>query len=265
VAKTPQKKGGPAETAVARYDYGQDAGQGFENQTRADRLVPFINLLQSNSPQVADGAFKAGLLFNSVTGEAVKELTLIPCATERVYVEYVPRDKGSGFVGEHKADDKTVLAVLRAAGRRFGKLALENGNELVESFKLYALVDLGPDVEPIPVVVSFTSTKITVYKKFNTQLATFQIPGPGGRKITPPLWAHRTVLSTIPQENKKGKFFNFVWGPVGEKLGEGMLAPEDVRYVLGKQYHDLVMAEQVHADYKSADPRPDDADDATPF
>jgi hypothetical protein len=36
--------------AADNYDYGQDAGAGFENQTSEDVSVPFIVLLQPGSP-----------------------------------------------------------------------------------------------------------------------------------------------------------------------------------------------------------------------
>ena len=45
----------PPETqALEVFDYGEDAGQGFENQDMSDRKLPIIELLQSNSPQVAE-------------------------------------------------------------------------------------------------------------------------------------------------------------------------------------------------------------------
>src|SRR5688572_13015546 len=67
VAMTP-----PPEThALEVYDYGDDAGQGFENQDMSDRKLPLIELLQSNSPEVVDSKGKcwAGQFHNTVTGE----------------------------------------------------------------------------------------------------------------------------------------------------------------------------------------------------
>ena len=40
------------------FDYGDDAGQGFENQDMSDRKLPIIELLQSNSPQVVESKGK---------------------------------------------------------------------------------------------------------------------------------------------------------------------------------------------------------------
>ena len=74
--------------AAAVYDYGSDAGAGFENTKGSDLSIPFIQVLQSNSPQVEnnnpEGA-KSGMLFNSVTKEMVdgrEGIVFLPCHRE---------------------------------------------------------------------------------------------------------------------------------------------------------------------------------------
>jgi len=250
-------------TAVAAYDYGQDAGVGFEGQTREDRLVPFLQVVQPSSPLVTEKSIQPGLLYNSVTEETYKDLLIIPVKTEHVFVEWVPRAKGGGFVAEHRLDDPMVMK-LRATGK-FGALVTEDGNDLVESFKVYAVMDLGEGrLEPI--VVAFESTKIPVYRKFNTQLARFQIALPDGRKVAPPLWAHLTRLSTVAQKNDKGSWFNYVWAPAEGELTKSLLTPDDPRYQVGKEYHGMIAAETMRADYSAPRAaREDDADDRTPF
>ena len=49
-----------SETALDVFDYGDDTGQGFENQDMSDRKLPIIELLQSNSPEVAESKGKCG-------------------------------------------------------------------------------------------------------------------------------------------------------------------------------------------------------------
>lgn len=261
LAKTAQ----PGANLPAKYDYGQDAGGGFEGQTQDHRLLPFLTVLQPLSPQVMKGALKAGALFNPVTEESFTQLFLMPVVCQRRFVEWVPREKGGGFVAEHLPDSPLVKQVL--ATGRFGKLTTPNGNELVESFKLFAVLDLG-EGRLEPVIISFESTKIKVYKKLNTQLARFQVALPDGKKVTPPMWAHRTKLTTEMQENNKGKWFNLVWGPAESDLKSSLLTPDDPRYAVGKEFHALIQAEQVSADYGTVDrshAAADDADDRTPF
>lgn len=263
--QTPAKTAQPGANLPAKYEYGQDAGAGFEGQTQEHRLLPFIATLQPLSPQVMDKGLKAGLLYNPVTEELFKELFFIPVKSEQVFVEWIPRDKGKGFVAEHPVDSPLVRQV-RSTGGKFGKLKTPAGNDLVESFKVYVVLDLG-DGRLEPAIISFESTKIKVYKRMNTQLARFQLVLPDGKRITPPMWAHRGKITTELQENQKGKWFNLVWAPADTDLKTSLLAPDDPRYQVAKEFHALITAGKVGADYASADhgQAQDDADDRTPF
>src|SRR3972149_3423009 len=85
----------PPETqAIEAFDYGDDAGQGFENQDMSDRKLPIIELLQSNSPEVAEskGKVYAGMFHNTVTGEFYEEVYFVPAITDHCWIAFVPRD-----------------------------------------------------------------------------------------------------------------------------------------------------------------------------
>ena len=87
---------------VAAYDYGEDAGSGFEGTKSIDLSIPFLNVLQSNSPAVAEGTLKNGDIFNSVTGqvyEGKKGVGFQPVYHEQKYVKWKPRDAGGGILG----------------------------------------------------------------------------------------------------------------------------------------------------------------------
>ena len=88
-----EKKGEVVPTkggAIATYDYGEDVGAGFENQSKDDLALPFIDILQPTSPEVvksqaaqSDG-IRAGMIVNRVTGEVFdgkKGIAIIPAIT----------------------------------------------------------------------------------------------------------------------------------------------------------------------------------------
>lgn len=199
--------------ALAHPDYGDMSGQGFENQTTADMAIPFLGLIQKMSPQLdeSDPAYiegaKPGSLFNTITGDLYdgqSGVIVLPCATEHVFTEWVPRDKGGGFAGIHKLDSP-VVAEAKKAGQ-FGRLTNpENGNDLVETFYMYAMLLDGVDAVDYvtPVVIAFTSTKIKVYRKIMTQLRTVKL------SPQPPLFAYRLRVSSVKDKNKHGEFANF--------------------------------------------------------
>lgn len=227
----PRKTGG----ALAKYDYGEDAGKGYENTDQSDFAIPFLSVLQTNSPECdkqspkyIDGA-EAGMLFNTVSKDLTdgKEgLVLVPCDTSHVFVEWVPRTEGggggAGFRGIHETGSDIVKACKAAAQESgaFGKLPTEDKTELVETFYVFAL--LLPDVEAAEpsefVMVPFTSTKIKVYKRILSRLRTF--------KGNPPLFAHRIRLTSVPDKNAKGSFYNFDVVPaIDDDVGASLIPP----------------------------------------
>lgn len=172
---------------VFDFDYGDDAGQGFENQDMSDRKLPLIELLQSNSPEVAEskGKVYAGQFKNSVTGEIYDEVYFVGAITDHCFVQWVPRDDGGGFRGRHTKNSKVVLdAIARNDGRSIGKLPVpqppdkttnkpQPAHELVESFEIYAIL-YSKEGEVLGfAMIPFTSTKIKVYRAWNSAIGGF--------------------------------------------------------------------------------------------
>jgi hypothetical protein len=218
------------------YDYGNEVGKGFENQTSADVAIPFISILQDLSPQVKKNkaeyiaGAEPGILINTVTQELLPDgIEFIPATTEHFFVEWVPRNKGGGFVARH-APNSEVVAKARAISKDFGKLTTkeEDGNDLVETFYVYGIAICNGT--PIPAIVAFSSTKIRVYKRWMTRVRTFQIDV-NGRKQVPPLFAHLARIGTVPETNKRGEdFFNFSVEPANGDIASSLLPPTDERF-----------------------------------
>jgi len=251
VATTP--KGG----AVAAYDYGADAGAGFEGTSGADLSIPFISILQSNSPQVEEDGdrYKPGQMVNTVTGDIIEGdvskqapgQAFLPVHKETAYVEWVPRDKGGGFVGLHDPNGDVVKAAIAAnGGSRIGKLMLDNGNELIETHYIYGLLlDEAGETTTGFAVVSFTSTKIKPYRDFTTAMYTLK-----GR---PPMFANRAVLKTVKQKNEKGSFFNFKIEPLKGSWAESLINPGTEAALLeeAKGFRDMVTSGMARAAFET--------------
>lgn len=255
----------PKNTAVGQViDYGDDAGKGFENQTRADITIPFLSVLQPLSPEVTNMEdAKPGMLFNTVTEELVDGktgLVFVPAITNHIFVEWKPRETGGGFIGIHQVDSDVVKAA-REASTSFGDYKTPNGNKLQETFYVYGVLS-DEDQQPIgPVVIAFTSTKISVYKRWNTKVNMFTVKTPGGAKVRPPLFAHQVRITSVKEKNNKGEFFNFDLQPaVNGSVAESLLPPgaplleaakelrEMVAAGLAKPSHDTVTSEAPSSD-----------------
>lgn len=219
------KKPAPAEeqsnptTAVSTFvDYGTDANAGFENQRREDLVIPFVHILQPLSEVVqSNEALRPGQFYNNVTEEASSELFVVPALVQHCFVEWKQRKDGGGFVGIHGLDSDYVKQARELSGggnKIFTQKPNEKnepqGNQLVETYYLYCLtLEKGTNECNGMVVVPFKSTNIRQYRKWNTKVNMFTMRTSDGRKVRPPLFAHKLRLSTIKEENQEGTWYNY--------------------------------------------------------
>lgn len=202
-------------------EYGQ---QGFEDVKATDLIIPYISLIQSGSPELADKkipGIEVGDLINTVTGELVKGsvgINFIPCHIQESWVEWVPRTKGGGLVAQYDVDSDIVKSVIvKNGGSKIppkdedGKRVSfkHNKNELIETYYVYGLLldDSGENSNGFA-VMTFSGTKINPYKKFITSMMTI--------KGKPPIFAFRGTLKSTEQKNDYGKFANFQISPLKE-------------------------------------------------
>lgn len=225
-AKKPEGGG-----AIAAYDYGEEhAGAGLDNITNEDLAIPFLGVLQTLSPQVSkkekkiEGA-EPGMLINTVSEEITaadidedgEGVVIVPCLTEHIYTEWVPRDAGGGFAGRH--DIGSELVQHCRANQKFGEFKTEAGNDLVETFYLYCLLlDSADAIESAsPIILGFTSTKIKKYKTLMSKIRMM--------KGQPPLYAFKIRVRTKGESRPGGDSFNFMLDPVNGSLAESMIDP----------------------------------------
>lgn len=274
MAKTPTKEDETAKvagtevaasqtTAVAEagdFDYGDDSGAGFETTKGSDLSIPFLNVLQSNSPDVQkcqDGSIILGMIKNSVTGEYIKRsgFNFLPVHKEEAFVEWVPRIKGGGFVKLHAPDSEEVAKALEANGGRMPKKGADGkkipvmigANELVETYYVYGLLidEAGENTNGFA-VIAFTSTKIKPYRDWLTSM--FMIKG------RPPMYAIRAHISTEVQTNESGTFANIKIGPQSEgNWVKSLVGRSSPLYAEGKAFQEMVINGLARADFSKQD------------
>lgn len=262
-----EKKGLPATSAAAVpanlsvVDYGDDAGAGFENQTSDDVGLPFIDILQGQSPEVLQAGKKgarAGEIINRNTGETwdgEEGIIIIPAITEHCYTEWKPR-KGpngeqlqGGFVARHELTEE--ICQKARAESPFKAYRLPNGNDLLETFYTYCL-QISNDGSISPIVLAFTSTKIKSYKTWMTIARSIMVltsVNPPVKK-NPPLFAHRYKYTTKLRQKDGNNWFIPVIGFAGASPEESRLAPNDPLYQRARDVRDAFQGGTVKADYK---------------
>lgn len=239
------------------FDYGDMAGTGFEDTKGSDLSIPFLNLLQSNSPEVEDqkveGA-QAGMIYNTVTSQLLTEVVFLPVHYEEAWVEWVPRTKGGGFVGMHAPDSDVVKEAIKANGG--SRIPPKGGdgkripfkvgeNELVETYYMYGLIlnEDGSQADSFG-VISFSSTKIKPYRDWLTSM--FIIRG------KPPIFANRVKVNTLKQKNDSGSFFNFNVLPLRTSWVDSLIDPGSEKYLLDEavSFREMVLNGVARADYQ---------------
>jgi hypothetical protein len=254
------------EAAMMSFDYGDEAGQGYSPESAEDIQIPFILVLQALSPQVKSvekGGLKGaeiGMLCNTVTSELSKSVRFIPAYSKKLYVEWITRKEGGGFVASHELDSEVVLA-LKKSGERGPYKTNDGKHEIIETQYLYC-VEVDDSDEPTGgfFVVSFTSTKLASWRKWNTAVHTLRIDAPDGRKIQPPLYAHVVEMTTKEQTNKHGDFYNYVLAPAHDDMKKSLVGPQSNGFTAAKDLRALIESGQAKAAESTAG-ESDQADD----
>tara|TARA_R100000742_G_C4279248_1_gene103346 strand:- start:3711 stop:4505 length:795 start_codon:yes stop_codon:yes gene_type:complete len=197
------------DSAVSTFDDTLlSGGTGLEETTTEDFAIPFIRVLQPLSPQLQKqhGSFvegaSAGDLYNTVTGsyyDGEKGISIIPCAYNKKFIEWIPREKGGGLVNPNH--DMSILSeCTRDASRRY---FTKSGNEIVETAQYFVLV---LDPEPQQAVLAFTSTQLGVSRKWLSMLRMARVQNSKGESVQAPMFAYTYRLSTTTQSNDKGSW-----------------------------------------------------------
>ncbi len=213
---------------------GEDAGRGVSTEA-SDNIVPMIVVLQKGSPQVNEqdplympGA-KAGVIWlRNSADEFVKPdegFVFQPCHFDKVWPEWIPRDKGKGFVARHKN-----RAATRADVTKFGpavelgedvpdvedatfvvdpknkikKWTRPNGNELKQTRNHAGFVVLG-DGNILPYVIPLTGSGHTVSR--NWMFAMMSKRRKDGSIL--PSWCVLYRLTARWRKNQAGDWWQF--------------------------------------------------------
>ena len=242
-------------TAVGEaFDYSQYAGKSMEDIGQDEAGMPFLKILQAQSPEVIGPQGKiegagAGLLMNTATQELSESIRFAPAIRQHVFVEWRPRKEGGGIVNVH-AVNSPIVAAAKAASTEFGKYKTEAGNDLVETFYVFGHVLDADNNVTGGIVVPFSSTGIKKYKKqFISRIRMFTVNG-----VNPPMFAHTVVITSETETNDSGTWSNYKIAFANDNNVEASLLPVDSgAFQAGAKLAEDVSAGLVKADTEKAD------------
>lgn len=237
---------------IAPYNYGQDAGAGWEGTSERDFAIPFLKILPGS-----------GEFANSVTGDVYgKELLIVPCITQHTVVEWIDRDVAvGGFVAVHDINSDVVQRAKTANANSMIKMKAESGNDLVETYTIFALRldNVDDEIAAEILVIPFTVTKIKRYRAIMTKLRTFK------GSSAAPLFSHRLRVVTTPEKNPAGKdYFNMELTPaIDGDIKASQINPEQGGKLLeqGRRLKDDVKSGAARAGFDAAPNNADETQD----
>jgi hypothetical protein len=202
----------PQPTALSAEMMGmlvQDANAGMENVRPEDLVIPFLYILQKNSPRVDETAgsyiegSKIGQIFESGTQVLYDTVDVVPCSYKTLIVEWKPRDVGGGFVGQHELGYEKQF---EAHKDDHGNNVNDEGNILVQTMYFSCLLLL-PDGGTMPVRIGFTSSQLKKARTWVTRLLGKKIVNPvDKKKFQAPIYESIWHISSVPEQNAKGNW-----------------------------------------------------------
>lgn len=197
-----------------------DAGQGVSTAVE-DNLVPFVAILQTNSPQVSKrdpkyiaGAEPGDILITSLNRIWKGETGIVfqPCAFDRDYVEWRPRDSGGGFVGRHPRMPATAKQVQDPKNPQRQRWVTPAGTDIIDTRYHFGYIlnpeaaeGSGPDLGAMQAVIALSSTGHTFSRTWMTQMSQLRLPG--GKAA--PSRSRKFALVTEPKTNASGSWFGW--------------------------------------------------------
>lgn len=216
--------------------YGEDAGEGLKDLTKADVSYPFMNLMQPLSPLVTDEKAEYGDWANSATGQVWKMsqgFLFVPAIRSRFFVKWAPRGEGGGkgYRGQLEPTDPIVVEVQKT--QKLGEYSIEmDGEKLKLRDTRYVfgslMTDDGEDFLGFG-VVAFWSTKIKVFRDWMTKISQF------AAKV--PMYAHSVRFTSIKTKNDKGPFALPVINPAVGSILDSLIPVDHPCYLASKNLH----------------------------
>ncbi|HET8689506.1 MAG TPA: hypothetical protein VFM18_23085 [Methanosarcina sp.] len=208
-----------------QMDFMADAGMGMEEADKSSFAIPFIIVLQANSPQLEklDDA-KAGMLMNSITEELFKSgegVHVIPVSFQRRYLRWSPRSSGGGYKGEYNPIEVEtgkipgmsihrgmyLMDVPEGVTNPFdadGRPLYDHLSDTRNHFILFQTKEGSWQ----PALISMASTQIKKSKRWMSRIQGVELTDPkSGRKFNPPSFSHVYLIKTELESNQKGKWY----------------------------------------------------------
>jgi len=227
--KTASKEVAKKEEAGLPAEFMDELAQAGEEHKEAlgkdDMSIPFLQILQSLSPQVVKGeaeyikGAEPSDLLNTVTqsliktqdedGNPIPGCRVLPISYKRSFIEWVPRSQGGGIVNEYSVEDGLSIVTQRSSETGQDIIQANSplgtpGNQLNDTHTHFMFL-INDDGTWEPVVLTMSSTQIKPSKDLNNMVSKQVLPD--GRKA--PRFFGIYDVTTQRRSNDQGSWY--IW------------------------------------------------------
>ncbi len=255
-------------TNLSGLDLEADSQQYVDNYEASDFAIPFLQILQSNSPQVKEGESKfiedakAGMIYNTLTKKVYSGKTgilVVVAHYQKAFIEWVLRTEGGGFVKNHGAGPDALKLMASCVKDKDGKYIVpgtSDSHQLVETMQFSVLL-LDGDTES-PASIAMTSTQLKKGRELNSKIDSLRIDGKNG-KFRPPMFYSVFKLTTTLEKKDTHSWYGWVVEQVGSVLEQ---PNGEVRYLLAKGLRENIERGTIDLDKSTAQAAADSESDA---
>lgn len=205
------------------------SGAGLEKVSTADMALPFLTILQTNTPEAikrnpeyVEGA-EPGMIYNTLTKALYPEyVDFVASAYVTRYTEWKPRDSGGGLVRDWGEDGSMYDRCVEDERRR---RVTPTGTNIVKAATFFG--QIVPSQERA--IIAMSSTQLKKGRQWVSISMNEKVMDPRTKTLfTPPLFYRVYRLTTVAESNEKGDWFGWKITPHKEvfKLegGRGIFA-----------------------------------------
>jgi hypothetical protein len=171
-------------------------------------------------------------------------VSVVPCAFQRRFLRWTPRESGGGYKGDYSPIDVETGRIKGATLDDEGTWTMEDGDVLKDTRNHYVLARVGESW--LPAVVSLTSTQIKKSKRWMSRISAIELRTKDGKAFNPASYSHVYRIVSVKESNDKGQWFG-----VDINLVEPVSDPE--LYAKAKAFNAAVNAGEVETQTPPAD------------
>jgi hypothetical protein len=235
-----------------------------EAMGKDDMSIPFLQILQSLSPQCTKGepeyikGAEPSDLLNTVTQTLIKTRNdddaaiagcqVMPVHYKRSFIEWVTRAKGGGIVKEYSVEEGLSIITARNDQNldiiQQGSPLGTPGNQLNDTHTHFVFL-LNPDGTYEPMILTMASTQIKPSKDLNNMVSKQVLPD--GRKA--PRFFGIYDVTTQRRSNDQGSWYIWKFERASDVLTAGKMA----MFREAKKFVEGIQAGEHKADYSKVD------------